>query len=147
MNEMRLYRIVSLIVIAFLSGKCSGTNAMSDPMQASYLLQVVDKLERGENIIFTKYGDGEYLCMIGSSGVNIDHDSYHPWLGNALQKALISLCQKSNTYIGRWHTSDVYNYCNQVARDNSVTIPWVWYHLFMNDDECFAYNYMYKFAE
>lgn len=132
-------------------------------MQPAFLLEIINKLENGENITFTKFGDGEYSCMVGVPGQNMDHDTYHSWLGESLKKSLISLSNKKNTYIGRWWTAHelitlfgihsigtadvVSNYCNQLARQNNVTIPWTWYHLFMNDDFFLKYDYMYKFVK
>ncbi|MCX5921934.1 MAG: hypothetical protein NTX86_01240 [Candidatus Dependentiae bacterium] len=118
----------------------------NDPMNSSYLLNALAQLEQGQNIIFTKYGDGEYNCMIGIKGENCDFDKYHAWLGAALKKALISLSKKNNTYIGRWWHPSVPNFCNKLAAQHNTTIPWAWYHLFMNDDEFLQFDYMYKFV-
>ena len=116
-------------------------------MDRSYLLEILNKLNNGQNIIFTKYGDGEYLCMKGEVGSNVDADSYHPWLGQMLKKVLISLSQKSNAYIGKWWHAEVYEFCDQLAWENNITIPWVWYHLFMNDDEALKFDYMRTFVD
>jgi hypothetical protein len=120
--------------------------ALKNKPHDANLLKALAKLKRGENIIFTKYGDGEYNCMLGVHGYNVDHDTYHAWLGESLKQALVSLSKKPNTYIGKWWTADVYEYCNKIAQANNVTIPWVWYHLFMNDDEFTKFNHMYKFV-
>lgn len=118
-----------------------------DPVQMARLLEVIDKLEKGQNLIYTKYGDGEYNCMIGLSGHNIDHDSYHSWLGQALKNALVSLSKKPNTYIGKWWHSSVYDFCDQYTSQYGVTVPWAWYHLVMNDDDFYKFDYMYKFVQ
>ena len=117
-----------------------------DPMNPSFLLELIRKMESGENVTFTKYGDGEYLCMRGDTDYNIDHDSYHPWLANALKNALISLCNKKNTYIGLWWTPNERNFCDEIVKKNDATIPWAWYHMVMNDDEFYKYDYMHKFV-
>ncbi len=119
-------------------------NIFSD--EAEYLLNILDKLKSGQNIIFTKYGDGEYYCMCGKNGHNVDWDTYNTWLGNALKESLISLSKKPNVYIGKWWHDDAYNYCNVLAQQNNVEIPWAWYHLFMNDDNAFKYDYMHQFV-
>ncbi len=124
-----------------------------NPMHPCFLLTLISKMELGENVIFTKYGDGEYQCMIGEQGHNCDYDSYHPWLARELEKALISLCSKPNTYIGKWWTSEqggtsaVHEYCNTIASRNGVVVPWAWYHLAFNGDEFLDYNYMYQFVK
>lgn len=111
------------------------------------LLPLINKLENGENIIYTKYGDGEYYCMAGLEGSNCDGDTYHSWLGNELKKALIELAIKPNTYIGQWWGAGVYNYCNQLALTNNVQIPWIHYHTIMNCDEFLTVDYMYKLVK
>lgn len=118
-----------------------------DPMQSSFLLEVLSKLDSGQNIIFTKYGDGEYNCMIRESGCNVDEDSYHEWLGLSLRNALVSLCKKPNVYIGKWWSANVYEYCNEVAWENGTSVPWAWYHLVLNDDMFFLNDYMHRFVE
>ena len=101
-----------------------------------YLSEIIRRLDSGQNIIFTKFGDGEYNCMRGSAGQNADNDRYHSWLGNSLKKALVNLSRKQNVFLGKWHTPDVYEYCNDIASENGVEIPWVHYHLIMNFDCC-----------
>ncbi|MFA6066653.1 MAG: hypothetical protein WC707_05735 [Candidatus Babeliaceae bacterium] len=117
------------------------------PMQPAFVLEIINKLARGENVIFVKYGDGEYNCMVGRQDCNADGDSYHSWLGNSLQRALISLAHKPNTYIGKWWNANVYEAFDEFARQNSVTIPWAWYHMVINDDESLKIDYMHKFVD
>lgn len=117
-----------------------------DQAQASRLLELLDTLKKGHNVIYTKYGDGEYNCMIGLNGYNCDQDNYHNWLGESLKKSLISLSKKANTYIGKWWHSNVYDYCNKIAQQHSIAIPWAWYHLVMNDDDFYKFEYMHQFV-
>lgn len=156
----------------------------SKRMDVGLMVEILDKLRRGENIIFTKYGDGEYLCMSEQPGANIDGDDRHPRLGKALRNALLSLSQKPNAYIGRWHPdnrfdpnvllnfsrkpktyidgfdeiddlciSDQLTYrhvgkgCDAFAQKYNITIPWVNYHLFMNDDDFNKHHYLHAFVE
>jgi hypothetical protein len=104
-------------------------------------------LEANENIIFTKYGDGEHNCMVEVRGHQCDGDHYHTWLGNALKKSLIGLSKKQNAYIGRWHGPDVPEYCDALAKEHSVTIPWTSYHLILNHDVFLKHDYMYKLVK
>lgn len=113
---------------------------------SSLLGDIVQKLEGGQNIIFTKFGDGECACMRGQYGHNCDNDTYHDWLGQALKDALINLSQKPNTYIGRWWSEEVYKYCDHLAIQKNIIIPWVWYHLFLNDDKNLKFSYMFDFV-
>lgn len=133
----------------FFGASINSQDMSTRVMQPIFLIDLLEKLKQGENIIFTKYGDGEYECMRGTSGCNIDKDSYHPWLGDALKKALVSLSQKKNAYIGKWWwwAPEVSNFCDTVAADGNVTVPWVGYHVFMNDDEFLKYDYMYQFVD
>lgn len=119
----------------------------NDPMHPCFLLTLISKMELGENIIFTKFGDGEYECMSREKGYNCDQDAYHPWLAAELRKSLISLSKKNNSYIARWWTKDVFEYFDALARENKVVVPWAWYHLVLNGDEFLEYDYMYQFVK
>lgn len=140
-------KIIKTVLLFGLLAIVNSYTRCTDPMQLEFLLQVVEKLQAGENVIFTKYGDGEYNCMKGDRGCNVDSDAYHPWLASALKQALISLSNKPNTYIGRWWTPDAVNYCDVLAAQHGTRVPWAWYHLFMNDDNFLAHNYMYEFVK
>lgn len=121
---------------------------MSDPMRTSFLKEVVNAIDRGENVIFAKFGDGEYECITRNGGNNCDGDTYHAWLAQALKEAFISLAKKPNTFLAKWLWDQrVPDFFNGLAKDNGITVPWAHYHLIMNDDAFFDYNYMYKFAE
>lgn len=120
-----------------------------NPMDPSYLLTVISKLESGENVVFIKFGDGEYICMAGlyENKCNCDGDSYHPWLNQALTHAFVELCKKPNVYLGKWWTPEIVEFFNSIAQKNGVTIPWTWYHLVLNDDHFFEHDYMQKFVK
>ena len=125
-----------------------GQENISQSMNREYIFEIISKLERGENIIFTKYGDGEYYCMINLPGHNLDLDNYNPWLGVELKKALINLSMKPNAYIGKWRWNNtVYSFCDEMAKQNGVVIPWYSYTMFLNDDVSLNFNYMYHFVK
>jgi len=98
------------------------------------------KLIKGERVIFTKFGDGEYLCMtlqrIGHT--NCDNDRYTYELGIELIKAFCNLCERSdkeNIYIGKWHHDEVINFYSNILYDYYIEnnkelklIPFVNYH-------------------
>lgn len=144
MKAMKSYGIL----LMFLASTMMSASFESDYiLQPAYLTELLQKLNNGENVIFTKFGDGEYACMTGSQGHNCDGDTYHSWLGDALKKALIGLSKKTNAFIGRWHYSHVYEYCNALAKKHAVTIPFVSYHLIMHDDTALQFPYMHQFVE
>lgn len=132
-----------LFVFSHLEAQlCSSLN-----MEPVFLLNLLEILRNNGNVIFTKYGDGEYNCMRGEIGQNCDYDSYHYWMGEKLKESLVHLSQKENSFIGKWWGSDVYNYCDDIVQKNNLFIPWVWYHLVLNDDQFMHFNYMHQFVE
>lgn len=87
------------------------------------------------NFNFTKFGDGEYLCMKNKLfGKNCDGDKYHRWLGKSLKRSFINLCKKESSYIGKWHTSEVSDYLSSLVLNEPdvKNINWVDYHFVMN---------------
>ena len=66
----------------------------TDLMSTAYLEQVINALQGGRNVIFTKFGDGEFFCMQNTNGANSDGDTYSPWLADGLKKALGMLVKK-----------------------------------------------------
>jgi hypothetical protein len=89
---------------------------------------LIEKLKVGERVIFTKFGDGEYECCIHEYGKNCDRDTYHSDLAELLKKSFIILCNTKNTFIGKWHTSNVYDYFSDLILDKYKPIPFVHYH-------------------
>lgn len=99
-----------------------------------------NKLINGERVIYTKFGDGEYICMtlqkIGDT--NCDNDKYTYELGIKLKEAFCNLCERSdkeNIYIGKWHTQEVSKFCSNFLYDYYISnekelksIPFVNYH-------------------
>lgn len=140
-----------LFILSFFNLLVHADANIAQNMDGELMIEILAKLKRGENIIFTKYGDGEYLCMMEHPGTNIDGDARHPDLGKALRNALLSLSQKPNTYIGRWHDGEQYRHigiaCDTFAREHNVQVPWVNYHLFMNDDTFNVHNYLHAFVD
>lgn len=156
MKIVRWYALV-LVLISFAIAAQDDVAYRSQP---AYLVEVLKKLKSGENVTFAKFGDGEYLCMsqeylrTGGEAHNCDGDQYHPWLSAALKNAFVSLCKKPNTYIGRWHTINsgakpaaIDAYYIGCARAHGAEIPFVSYHLIMNDDSFLCYPYMHELVE
>lgn len=55
---------------------------------------LTEKLVKNEPFAFTRWGDGEWSCMMGKMGQNCDGHSYSP----SLAKALRSVLQKQQSY-------------------------------------------------
>lgn len=139
---------ISLIPIVLMT--VHNAHLFGDPINAQLAIDMpvlLTKLAAHENIIFTKFGDGEYYCVIGESGVNCDGDHYHQWKGEALKKSVIGLSRKKNCYIGKWHVAHVPQYFDAFAKQHGVTIPWVDYHLILNHDGFNANDHMYNFVK
>jgi len=60
-------------------------------------MKFLDKLRKGEPFKFSRWGDGEWLCMQGEEGENRDGNTYLPELGKELMRILQS---EPNYYIG-----------------------------------------------
>jgi hypothetical protein len=144
---MYAYLLIFVFNILVFFHPLIGLETRLDPSKESYLENLIEKLESNENVIFTKFGDGEYNCMTGDSGANCDGDKYHQWLGASLKNSLIELSKKHNAYIGRWHTENVWRYCDQLAQKHSIEIPWTNYHLIFNTTSTFKHDYMYRLVK
>jgi len=134
---------------------------VNKPYICEDIRHLLNKLLNNERVIFTKFGDGEYLCMklenIGSC--NIDKDTYTLELGLKLREAFCNLCNKSdkeNIYIGRWHSDDKkvsIFYCN-LLYDFYITnnielkpVPFVNYHFCLNDYNFNKNNVLFEFVK
>jgi hypothetical protein len=55
--------------------------------------EIIAAIHNNTQIVFAKFGDGEYNCMFApSSGSNCDRDLYSPRLSSALKSALVNYC-------------------------------------------------------
>ena len=124
------------------------------PYKCANVLSMLEKLNKGQRVIFTKFGDGEIMCMKHITGQNCDHDTYSPELGDKLKDAFVTLCLRSaedNIYIGRWHADDLNAFLLQLLYERGVhvceTPPFVHYH-FVYPDHKFALDAnMYCFVD
>ena len=71
---------------------------------------MIDNIKNNKRVIFTKFGDGEYLCMNKHQGENCDGDKYSEKMGDELIESFVILCnlynfKNENVYIGRWHSN------------------------------------------
>lgn len=115
---------------------------------------MIDKIKNNERVIFTKFGDGEYLCMNYRHGMNCDNDRYTPELGTSLRKAFCILSSMENTYIGKWNDDTInsfnaslyYNYLQELNKPIQY-IPFVNYHLITNDQTFNTDTSLYHFVK
>jgi len=49
--------------------------------------EIINKLNNREPFSFSRFGDGEFACMLGKQGANCDGHEYFPDLGERLNKA------------------------------------------------------------
>lgn len=108
-------------------------------------LDLISKINKNEQIIFVKYGDGEINCMLGHQGENCDGDPYIPILGNGLIQSLEFYSIHPNAYIGRWHNPELLD--NIIQKLKFPTPKFTDYHIVINDDEFNKDNSMYNLVE
>jgi len=70
-----------------------------------------DKLQHNIPFAFTKFGDGEIICilkMFNEGDKNCDYQSYSKKLTDKLIDSLKYYSRKENIFIGEWNYGDVY---------------------------------------
>lgn len=130
------------------------------PYISTAVQDMLDNLQNGKRVIFTKFGDGEGRCMMEDSGwaCNGDGDRYTSGLAEDLRKAFVTLCDmsdKENVYIGKWHSSQEHFITfylgllyNHLVENNSTlkSVPFVDYHYCYNicgfSDTPIMYNFV-----
>lgn len=94
-------------------------------------------------VSFSKYGDGEFICMMHRNGQNCDRDTYTEKLSTALNNSFVHLIEnmQDNAYIGLWHNLDNKQI---LERKTSKKVKWAAYHTIIfdkKDDETKAILY------
>lgn len=51
---------------------------------------MLDNLRQGKNFSYSRFGDGEFACILGKTGCNTDRHTYFPDLGQRLKQILES---------------------------------------------------------
>ena len=116
-----------------------------------------------KHFLFVKYGDGEYECMLKqenassvASAGNCDADVYFPELANDLWNSFSTLIQastepSSHIFIGKWHFPKEIEYLAKKYYLSTLApttlIPFVPYHLVMNDAEALQKDDMRNFVQ
>lgn len=122
---------------------------------------IINAIKNNKSIVFIKYGDGEVECMKVSDiqykeekyGANCDKDVYFPELSKDLKEAFLYFVEESNKkdiYIGKWHYKNEIKYLSNYYYENSEKnklIPFVDYHLIMNDKYHLENKNMYEFVK
>ncbi len=110
------------------------------PYVCQDLTHILNEFNKGNRIIFTKYGDGEHRCMNDEPGRNCDGDSHTPQLARELRISFVNLSDTPNTFLGRWHYADGVSYFlglyyDHLVKNNKELVPppFVHYHTFYND--------------
>lgn len=142
---------------------CSKEEFINQEVNKPYMYEDVrhlnKKLMDGERVIYTKFGDGEYICMklesIGSA--NCDNDRYTYELGIKLREAFYDLCDRSdkeNIYLGKWPTKYVsIFYCNllydyYISNNKKIKqVPFVNYHFCQVDYNFNKNNNLLEFVK
>lgn len=88
-------------------------------------------------VSFSKFGDGEFNCIMKSHGKNCDNDCYTEKLSKTLLYSFKYLVEEvENAYIGLWHNQDNKSILEKIVNKQ---VKWVNYHSIIfdktNDDE------------
>ncbi len=104
-------------------------------------------INNNKQIIFAKFGDGEYYTCQDKSPieVNCDEDSCTSYLGKHLKKSfkyLVSI----NCLIGKWEHQFVIDFFNSLIT-NKNNINWINYAVILNRNEYFNKPYLLNFVK
>jgi hypothetical protein len=130
-------------------------NELTKPYKCENVLFMNELIKKGERVVYTKFGDGEYLNMTTFNGQNCDNDRYTYEFGMRLRGAFINLCKMSvvtNIFIGKWHSNDINKFLIELLYDNMkgsglIYVPFVNYHFLIPDTEYHKYNHLYEFVK
>jgi len=91
---------------------------------------------------FSKYGDGEYLCVTSNYGYNCDNDNYTNKLKNGIIesfKYMIDENKNENNYIGLWNDKQKSEFWKSLVQNK---INWVNYQTFIIVDNDFKNKFI-----
>jgi hypothetical protein len=82
-------------------------------------------------VSFSKYGDGEYYCSLGTIRHNCDYDSCTNNLQTEIKKSIKYMVEEcDNSYIGLWHDTKNMDYWESLT---TKAIRWAEYHTIIID--------------
>lgn len=99
-------------------------------------------IEEGIPFSFSKYGDGEYMCVAGFPGANCDGDTYTNELREDLAKSFVKIVEQGG-FVGRWWHDNVVQYWENTVKDPSK-VRWVNYHSAILDSDVDSKIEFYK---
>ena len=123
--------------------------ALQRPYIIDSLESITEKIKNKEKVIFTKFGDGEYIAMRLNdiNDHNCDGDRYTHQLGVETSKAICELADRSSDeyiYIGKWRDyshSEIIEYYHSLYYDYLINnnkeekyIPFINYTLVYPDN-------------
>jgi hypothetical protein len=97
---------------------------------------VLECIQNGTPIVFSKYGDGEYLCAVKytkniTHAGNCDNDTYTVKLSNAINESFKYIVKQPNSFIGKFGMvghfkgTELHDYWENLADGK---INWICYH-------------------
>jgi hypothetical protein len=101
-----------------------------------HLVFFKENILKNKNFSFTKYGDGELICISGDEGHNCDGHPYSKELGSLLKLSLLSNADRKNVYIGDWTGwmgDNLSQFRNEILKDKNPN--YVLYEILMNHEE------------
>lgn len=101
------------------------------------LSNIVDQLRAGTPVVFSRWGDGEWAAMLGTSGANCDGHAYTP----ELQRDLTAVLESRPSYYLGLQAAAVRRFGPQIEAwlvARSLTPAWVpsdlWHHASIRDE-------------
>jgi len=85
--------------------------------------EILDKLKKGEPFVFSRFGDGEWQCILGDTGANCDGHKYFPSLGERLKEIVLS-ASTYDLYMQKKATRDMGWNIRNFQRENNIDRQW-----------------------
>ena len=103
-----------------------------------------DKICNGENFQFIKFGDGEFLCMMGSIGHNCDLHPYSRDLGEKLSQAYQYLAPLESAYIAEWREDKFEGFTRELNSKLPCSPQYVPYEALLSNNLDSELYHLYK---
>ena len=95
--------------------------------------EFITYIEEGIPFSFSKFGDGEYMCVSNYPGSNCDGDTYTQELRRDLEKAFVKTVEQGG-FIGLWWHDYIRKFWESKV-ENPNRIKWVDYHSVIIDNK------------
>lgn len=94
----------------------------------------VEKIKVNDNFSYIRFGDAELMCMSGTyKGHTKDKHDYSKELSQDLNTAFLSLCNRPDTYMGKWDTDHNTHILLRIIERESIQKKFVGFHLLDSD--------------